>query len=85
MTAKTNALPEPERTLNACGVKHPPTINEINFQIMKNEGKDNVIKPKELPIEKLTAISHITNRPYFHLLRTVVIPEIRTFHKKFIL
>lgn len=85
MTAKTDPLIEPERTVNECGVRHPPTINEIKFQIMKQEGKEQVMKPKELPLDKLTAISHIQMRPYFHLLRTVVIPEIRTFHKKFML
>lgn len=62
-----------------------PSIDEIKFRILKNEGKDRVLKPKEFPIEKLTAITIIADKPYLHLLRTITVPEIRSFHRHFLM
>ena len=55
------------------------------LRILKKEGKDRVLKPKEFPIDKLTAISEIVDRPYLHLMRTIVVPEIKAFHRNFLL
>ena len=59
MTAQTAPLKEPTRQVNSYGERAIPSVDEINFMILKNEGKDKVLKPKEFPIDKLTAISEI--------------------------
>ena len=79
MTAKTAPLQMPARPVNSWGEKVKPSIDNINFQILKNEGKDRVLKAKEFPIEKLTAVTQIEDKPYLHLMRTVTVPEIRSF------
>ena len=84
MTAQSAPLAEPLRQVNSYGEKIMPSIDEINFHILKNEGKTKVLKPKEFPIEKLTAITQIADKPYLHLMRTVTVPEIRAFHRNFL-
>lgn len=42
-------------------------------------GKEQVLKEKPLPHEKLTAITVLEERPYLHLMLSFVLPEVRTF------
>ena len=51
---------------------------------MKQEGRDVVLKQKSLPIDKMTAITRFHDKPYLHLMRSVVAPEVRKFHADFL-
>jgi len=83
-TAYTAPLQEPTRPKNSWGTEIQPSINEINFRIMKQEGRDVVLKEKALPIDKMTAVTKFHDKPYLHLMRSVVNPEVRKFHQDFL-
>ena len=51
---------------------------------MQQEGRDVVIKEKQLPIEKLTAVTLLSDRPYLHLMLAITNPEIRAFTHDFL-
>ena len=51
---------------------------------MKQEGRDAVLKHKTLPIDKMTAITRLHEKPYQLLMRTIVSPEVRRFHQDFL-
>lgn len=51
---------------------------------MQQEGKDVVLKEKPLPVERLTAVTLTTDRPYLHLMLSVTNPEIRSFTQDFL-
>ena len=53
-TAYTAPVMEPVRPINSWGAEVQPSIAEINFKIMKNEGRDVVMKQKALPIDRMT-------------------------------
>jgi hypothetical protein len=61
-----------------------PTIKEINYAIMVNEGKaQTMLKDREVKYEKLTAETQFVARPYIHLMRSIVTPRIRSVHSQF--
>ena len=43
-----------------------------------------MIKEKQLPIEKLTAVTLLSDRPYLHLMLAITNPEIRAFTHDFL-
>jgi hypothetical protein len=50
---------------------------------MLKEGKHELLKQKEVPYEKMTAMTQFTGRPYIHLMRAIVTPDIRAAHTAF--
>ena len=83
-TAYTVPLVDRENPQNSFGVELPPPIKDINFKIMQKEGRDLVLKEKQLPIEKLTAVTQFKDRPYISLMLSVTNPEIRAFTHDFL-
>ena len=83
-TAYTAPVIDPSRPINSWGTEIQPSLAEINFRIMKQEGRDVVLKQKALPIDKMTAITQFHDKPYLHLMRSVVCPEVRKFHQDFL-
>ena len=51
---------------------------------MQKEGRDLVLKEKQLPIEKLTAVTQFNDRPYISLMLSITNPEIRAFTHDFL-
>lgn len=43
-----------------------------------------MLKDKPLPIEKMTAVTIMSDRPYLHLMLSVTNPEIRSFTVAFL-
>jgi len=60
-------------------------MRDINFKLMQKEGKDNMLKNKPLPIERMTAVTIFNDRPYIHLMLSVTNPEIRAFTNDFLM
>ena len=82
-TAFTAPVIDRTNPVNSFGVELPPPMKDINVKLLQKEGKDCIIKDKELPIEKLTAVTLFDDRPYLHLMLSVTNPEIRNFTHEF--
>ena len=67
----------PQKNVN--GVDLPPPIKDIKYNLLQKEGKDVILKDKVLPVERLTAVTLFSDRPYLHLMLSVTNPEIRNF------
>lgn len=83
-TAYTHPVVEPILPVNSFGVELAPPIKDINFKIMKEEGKEAMLKDKPMPIERMTAVTILSDRPYLHLMLSVTNPEIRIFTLAFL-
>ena len=83
-TAYTVPIPNRHNPINSFGVELPPPPKDINYKLMQQEGKDVVLKEKPLPVERLTAVTLTTDRPYLHLMLSVTNPEIRSFTQDFL-
>ena len=83
-TAYTAPVINKTNLKNAYGVDLPPPIKHINFKLMQKEGRDAVLKEKQLPIERMTAVTIFSDRPYLHLMLSVSNPEIRRFTNDFV-
>ncbi len=83
-TAYTDPIPDRHNPINSFGVELPPPIKDINFKLMQAEGKDVILKDKQLPVERLTAVTLMGEKPYLHLMLSVTNPEIRAFTLDFL-
>jgi hypothetical protein len=43
------------------------------------------MKPRIMPNEELTAITRLADKPYMHLMRSIIVPELKQFVNDFIL
>ena len=75
---------DPKNPVNSFGVDLPPPIKDINFKINQAEGRDVILKEKQLPIERLTAVTLFDDRPYLSLMLSITNPEIRAFTQDFL-
>ena len=66
------------------GVELPPPMKDIKYKLLQKEGKDVILKEKQLPIDKLTAVTLFSDRPYIELMLSVTNPEIRLFTADFL-
>ena len=77
-------LVDRKNPVNSFGVELPPPIKDINFKLMQKEGRDALLKDKQLPIERLTAVTLFNDRPYLPLMLGICVPEIRAFTQDFL-
>ena len=63
-TAYTAPVIDRHNARNAYGVELPPPIKDIKYKLLQKEGKDVLLKEKQLPIDKLTAVTLFSDRPY---------------------
>ena len=84
-TAYTVPIIDRKNPKNSFGVELSPPMRDINFKLMQKEGKDNMLKDKPLPIERMTAVTIFSDRPYLHLMLSVTNPEIRAFTNDFLM
>ena len=84
-TAYTVPIIDKQNPINSFGVELPPPIKDINYKINQKEGRDVILKEKQLPIEKLTAVTLFNDRPYISLMLSITNPEIRAFTQDFMI
>lgn len=78
-------MPDRANPINVYGIDLPPPVNAINFKLMQKEGKEAMLKEKQLPVERLTAVTLFSDRPYIHLMTSVCNPEVRYFTQDFMI
>jgi len=61
------------------GEKAPLTSKELAIRMSKPEVANIVQKPRELPVEELTAVTRFSDNGYSHLMRTVTEPKVRRY------
>lgn len=77
-------MPEKQPYILANGLPAPLGVNEIKKAMTKMMMPQIFLKPNELPFDKLTAVSQIVQRPYLHLMKTIISPDIRILQQSFL-
>ena len=58
-------------------------MKDIKFKLMQKEGKDAMLKEKQLPVERLTAVTLFSDKPYTPMMLSITNPEVRLFAQDF--